>query len=1171
MATNCDDIFNQIKDLQSRRNAITEATERLDSVNPDDLDATNRDKIFRRSMGMDETVAAGAAEDVAKQRVSNRQRGRFNNAAALVDRIGEDQATSLLTLMKGLDETWKDLDPADYAAQVAAFSRKELEDMLTETAYATGIDLDDALVNGVQANLAPFLPILQNQAKLKVYAEISRGGLLSRIDEVAALLESGNYQPGELAAVKQRLVNDYLRAVTAQRARNIARTRSGQLLRNERDLIAPRQGLVMDVIAPKKPEVAEVQVNPTTGKVEVDARTLDTIKKVQEDIEEMIGEKVGATAAELSEEGSVFKRIVEATNEGAAGAEELRTIAKEIQADTELAKIGGSDDLTQGFDFAYEKIVRAGYKDSILGGLKSILFNNYASQKIVFAAEGFMKIPDNAARIYVGNVRNPVGTATWRNPTLAIRQGASAALRANLSAESVIKQSYWDSIKQIVNQDDLPFAGNTDRFNNYKGQISMDQEYEVANRVLKDPVPLNPIGMSFAIRNKLAWGSKMYANHMVEQLTGTRLPVLSVLKTNQVIDNRMGLRTFMTDRSNELQLEYIKKNPETSGKPALDYANEKVAQELYDARPTPEQIASYRKQFDIEPSITDDQVKAAIVYTRVGQPVLDTPSRQASFQKSRDFRMQGDTAQDVPVLKQTYNFLNQVRQTEFGDSQIPFLKAWAEQTAWDLGTGGLTTLKTAGEIAGVLRRGEEITPELYGKLAGSATMTATLLTLFAAMEMQGDDAPIQLVGSVPLGDKEFAESLRAQGKLPNSIHFKDAPQAFRNMPFGSMPLVKTLMLYKDLKTLYDKGVVSDFDLKEMSGSLVSVFTGLIMRAPGLYSLQWWLRALGGDDFIGGVVNEFLPRFVMSSWNPTTGVSRTVNQGYGAFTGADWESVINTSKVMESENDLIEKLPSDHPLKSNMERVRRFLAQGGTPELFRLMGGRDRKYTYLGRKWGGLPFLPASQVTAWPDGVPALDADDGDGAVESELDRLGKFNEPPVFRSHMLSGIPVTPTAINELEFLSGTQVSGPLDGKAFIGGGTYMDPTGRLKEQKPLNITGRMSGWIKGNTWRQALNALFTSPEYAAWEGDPATTTRGSMSDDERDSKPAAQAVDYINKHFTQQLENRFVEAGAQNPEKYPGAVQYLQDRKILVPSQGEMRRDMEVLRDVTNPANRAQ
>ena len=1166
MAINCDDIFNQINDLRSRRDALANATEEVNSINPDDLDPKTQEDVIRRSLGEDPEIAAGAAEDVAKKRKSNRLKGRFNNAEALVNRIGDEQATSYLTLLKGMDETWRQMDPEDYARQVAAYTRAELVEALNDAADTAGLDLNDGLINAVQANVAPFLPILRNQANLKVFAEIARSTLIAKVDDLKGLLETGNYQPGELNRVRAEITNAYLGAKTAQRGRNIARSQAGRLLRNERELVGPMD---FDPIEPKTeaPGTSSKTAEPKPKTVEVDPVVLERIKKIQQGIEEMIGKDVGATAAELATEGSVLRRIVEAANKGKAGVPELEQIKKQIISDAEF----GDDTLDAGFD--YERFVKSGYKDSILGGLKSIIQNNYVSQKMVFIGEGLTAIPSNAARIYVGNRRSLVGTSRVRRLQLALTQGTAAATRANLIAESVIKQPQWKTFTQDMFEDYLPFAGNTDRFNNVKGQLSIEQEYATAAYVAGLPWPWQPQkGFKRAInpytfRDKIAWGSKAFTNHWIEKFGGPRLPVLSILKTNSIIDNRAGLRTFMTDRANELQLEYFASNPEATAKDAQKYVMGIIDKELYSARATPEEVASYRQQFNVPSEITDDQIKATIVYSRVGQPILDTDARATSFQKAKEFRMQGDLAQEMPGVKQTYNFLDGVRKSSaFGDSQIPFLKSWAEQTAWDFATGGVSTIKTFAEIADVKIKGGEITPELAGKFAGAATTNAVLLTLFFGMEFMGDDAPIQLVGQPAIGDRQAEEALRAQGKMPNSIFIKDAPQALRNLPFGNMPYVKTLMIYKDLKTAWQKGTVSDADWQERSSGLLAVMAGLVMRAPGLYAMQWWLRRLGADNFLGDFFEEFIPRQMMSSV-PTVGVTRTIGQLHSAPKGTDWNSVINNSRMMEAENDIIDKLPSDHPLKSIPANVQRFLANGGTPELFRLAGGRDRKYSYLGRKWNGLPFLPGSNAYDWPDGVPALEIGEGDYGPESELDRLGKYNPPPVFDSHMLSGVPVTPTAINELELLSGTSIGGNFTGEAKFGGGESIrqlaNGSDKVQSKPGVSFASEIRKAIKGNTWREALNAWFTSDQYRAFQDNPATTNLGSMSDEERNSRPGSLGVDIINRYFTDLLEDRFVEAGANNPERFPGAAQYIKDRRIVVPSTEELNDGKRLLRDL--------
>ena len=1166
MAINCDDIFNQINDLRSRRDALSNATEEVNSINPDDLNPKTQEDIIRRSLGEDPEIAAGAAEDAAKQRRSNRLKGRFNNAEALVNRIGDEQATSYLTLLKGMDETWRQMDPEDYARQVAAYTRAELVEALNEAADTAGLDLNDGLINAVQANLAPFLPILRNQASLKTFAEIARSTLVAKVDNLKGLLETGNYQPGELNRVRAEITNAYLGAMTAQRGRNIARSQAGRLLRNERNLVGPMD---FDPIEPKTEAPGSTsktaETKPKT--VEVDAVVFERIKKTQKEIEEMLGKKVGATAEELATEGSVLRRIIEAANEGKAGVPELEQIKKQIISDTAMA----DDSLDSGFD--WKRYARAGWKDGLLFAGKSVLLNNYTNQKMVFVGEGLTAIPSNAARIYVGNRRNLVGTSRIRRMQLALIQGSQAAARANLTAEGIIKQSMWKTFTQDMFKDYLPFAGNKDRINNFKGQLTIDQEYEVAAKVVAEPFAITQkaglgpaLQFPYELRNKMAWGLKAYSNGLIEKFGGRRLPVVSALKLNSVIDNRAGMRTYTTDRANELSLEYFSKNPEGTPKDAQKYVDEIIGEELYNADPSQAQVDAYRQQFDVPADIADDQIRAAIAYTRVGEPLQNTDVRKASLKKSREFRMQGDLAQDVPVLKQTYNWLETQRQTEFGDSQIPFLKSWAEQTAWDVMTGGWTSLNTFAKIIGVKMKGGEITPELAGKFAGSTTATAVLLTLFAGLESMGDDAPIQLVGQPPLGDQQAMDALRAQGKMPNSIFIKDAPQRLRNLPFGSMPYVKTMMIYKDLKQAWQDGVVSDADWQERSGALLAVLAGLAMRAPGMYAIQWWLRRLGADTLLQDVWSEFAPRFIMSSM-PTSGFTRTIGQIHSSPEGTDWESVINNSRMMEAENDIIEKLPSDHPLKSIPANVQRFLAQGGTPELFRLAGGRDRKFTYLGRKWNAMPFLPGGNAYDWPDGAPALQIGEGDYGPESELDRLGKYNPPAVFDSHVLSGVPVTPTAINELELLSGTNIGGNFTGSANLFGGESIrqlaNGSDRVQSKSGVSFATEIRKAIKGNTWREALNAWFTSDQYRAFQENPATTNLGSMSDEERNSRPGSLGVDIINRYFTDLLEDKFVEAGANNPEQFPGAAQYIKDRRIVIPSTQELNDGKRLLRDL--------
>ena len=1185
---NCEDLFQKIQDLNEKRSRVAGAAEELNSINPDDLSPDRKDDVVRKAMGLGPVDKA--AEDVAKRRRSNRQRGRFNNARALADRLGDEEATSLLALLRGMDEAWKDLSPEDYAAQVAAYSRKDLAEALQDAADAAGLDVSDELTNSVQANLAPFLPILKNQARLKVYAEVGRAGYMSRIKDIEGLLDAGDYTTQELFKAKQELVKSYLRAVTSQRARNIARTRSGQLLRNERDLMGPQLelGYIETPVNEKADGTSQgmVDVNPKTGKVEVRKRIKDAIEQTQETIEAEVGAKVGATAKELADKGSTLNRVIDAANQGKQGVAELKRIRNQVGATADVI-----DDLVEVAD--WQKYARSGYKDSILGGVKSVLQNNYLSQKMVFAAEGYRAIPSNAARIYVGNLRNPVGTSNWRNLMTSLSQGSAAATRANMIAESVIKQSWTDSILKDIFSDDLKFAGNVDRINNRTGQISIAEQYDIAAKVVAEPLSPNPFRLSMQLRDKMAWGSKAFVNHHItNKVAGQQLPVLTVLKINEVIDNRAGLRTFVTDRANELQLEYFGQNPRGTVQGAVDYANAKIKDELYQANPSDAQVNSYRQQFDAGSEISDDQIRETIAMTKVGQPVLDTPSRQGSFEKSREFRMQGNTADNVAGLKQTKDFLQLVRKNEYGDYFVPFLKSWAEQTAWDLGTGGTTAISTALEIGGVMRRGDPITPELAGKAAGAMTMTASVLTLFAGIESMGEDSPVQFIGTGPTyGEpkRQYEQALKAKGQMKNTLYFKDVSrlasplpivsQLARSLPIANLPLIRTMMIYKDIKNAWERGRMTDADFGTAMGGVTSVFAGLILRAPGLYQLQWVVRSLGqleGKQNFGQAVAEISARFAASSL-PTNGVTRTVGQVQSGGTGSDYDSLITTQsrKLLQAENDWYEKLPPDHPLKSNLAKLQRLADLGGTPELVRALGGRDRQYTYLGRKWNGLKYLPATDRNSWPDGVPALQIDD-DYAVESELDRIGMYNEPPVFRSHKLSGLPVTPKGINDLEIISGTMTSDGYRDDGRIGTTTKTLRTGLSGQGKEGSLPGtKMKGVlnraVKGNTWREALNVIFTSPEYMALKESEEFGNTGDMSDVNRKASPATELVGLVNKHYNDMLESKFIEKGLQEPEIYEGAAQYVMDRQLLLPTPEQAAVKKRKLNDLTKGVVTAQ
>ena len=462
------------------------------------------------------------------------------------------------------------------------------------------------------------------------------------------------------------------------------------------------------------------------------------------------------------------------------------------------------------------------------------------------------------------------------------------------------------------------------------------------------------------------------------------------------------------------------------------------------------------------------------------------------------------------------------------------------------------------------------------------TMTATVFTMFAGIESMGEDSPVQFIGTGPLyGEpkRQYEQALKGKGQMKNTLYFKDAPQLFRSLPMATLPIIRTMMIYKDIQNAIDQGRMSDADAGTAVGGLASVFAGLILRAPGLYQLQWIVRSLGqldGNQNFAQAVAEISARFAASS-APTNGVSRTIGQVQSGVTGSDYDSLITTQsrKLLEGESDWYGKLPPDHPLKSTLARLQRVADLGGTPELVRALGGRDRQYTYLGRKWNGLKYLPATERNSWPDGVPALQIND-EYAVESELDRIGMYNEPPVFRTHLLSGLPVTPKGINDLEIISGTMTSSGYRDEGRIGTTPKTLKSGASGREREGSMPGRkmsplLNKAVKGNTWREALNVIFTSPEYAQLKDDEEFGNAGAMSDSNRKASPATELVGLVNKHYNDLLGHKFIEKGLEEPEIYEGAAQYIVDRKLLTPTPEEAASKKRRLNELTRQTVTAQ
>lgn len=1159
--SNCDELFQRIRALEDKKQAFHDARGALHSMASED-DPVDRfvfrgkdgqsyeasfDEIWKQ-ISQDPLATRAFAEMAAQQRLKPYgAEGQFENFAQLVDRMGLDQAADLGALLTRFTGDWEKVNPSDFARVTAVQDPEMFRARLARAFADAGIAIDqDRIGQAVTKNVGPFLGILDNQDRLRALEAVTRHNLVKKLEVLRDQIAATGVAPTREA--KAAFMRDYYTAIYAHRSARVASRRAGQLLQNYQRLMDEDPGMPGSLFQ-------------STG-----AEAKAEAAKVAEDV-------IAMTPAEAVQEGSIVKAVIEAADKGPAGQQELTDLIEAI-------KVDGIDPNGPGLEKDWERTwrrnARAGYKDSILFSLRSQLLSNYISQKIVFAAEGFKRMSglngwelygmrkqarqlalagDDAelikaareAPVYV----TPLATGFFRDALKDQLDGTRIAAAAGMKAHEVIRQTWQDSVAAHVMADGpstTPFAGNVDVFEaKDRGVMNISDQWRMAKEVLDDP--WDQTRFLFQLRDKLHLGLKLLANTKIQELTGAKLPILSSLQTMTAVDQRAGLRIFMTARANDLLLEQAAKFPDRTLKQWTDAIDKDLREQIYQADPSPDQVKAARAQFNFdEPGIgpdglvaglTDDEVAAYIAAEKLGYPVLVTPEQIRAKDLSYALRMQQRQTEGLPgVIDRA---VSGARQGELGDALISFWRSPFNQQLWDLtlaSTPGNAIWKTA-QVSGKLMQGK-LTPELAAEAQSSLIVGGTLMAMFLTLKSQG-----VIVGNGPVDPtarRQWMERLNAEGKVPNSVF---------GIPFnmGGIPVLNSLFLMSDVADVIDQGQVSRFDQQfALEGSLQLV-AGQIMRTPGFRQVQMLYDALAnGSSNAWEKLARFGAFMGNSHFNPASGVERMAEWAAGTQTQ---DLLPPQPQTSAQERYALEQLPPDHPLKSLEDRLRSWTYLSN-PGLAHWLGLRHKETTWLGRNLRRPEGIFRGE---WPIGVPGIwEANNGDYRVERTLENLGMLDPP---RQLMVGkdshGTAMTPEAMEEFNHYLGTVVPttpysrDPKNGGAAVWRGvmtTTMQgdqavPAGRLT----LDLTRLVDEAVQGRTVREALDFAINSPQYKRWEADPEFTSSPRVRDmtkEMRRAQPGPRLLQTIKDFYAALAEDRLEASGSQ------AALQLQADREAL-------------------------
>ena len=1076
--SSCDDAFQEIQRLEAERRRIEDQLIKArEALDPEDRVDPARTFVFQdRATGLPVEVAFDEMWDAVRRADSegmqrwtmralgDRERpvgseGQFQNLAQLVDRMGVDDATKMAAMVQALTGKWEEGNPRDWNAVTAINDKDVFAERLANSFEEAGIRLSkDTISQGIVNNVAPFLSILNRQTKLQVFADVTRASLEGKVGLIRQQIEETGLPPSREA--KQEFIDSAAKAIFANRSAALSRRVSGQLLQ-------------------------QLQNNPAAGAI---------AGRLFED--EILGEAeriFGPSAQDLISEDSVVGKVVEAAGRGVDGLEDLAQLELTL-------KVEGPDPfakLDQDFKHNWRRQARAYYKDSQLFNLNTQYINNYLANKLVFAAEGYRKAFENG--VYL----RPVGTSFLRSmmPDDKTLQGVRIAAEAGLIAHDVIKQGWADSIREGYMNSNTPFAGNLDTLGS-SGTIDIEEQHQIARSVLDEPLDPNPAVWPIQARDKMFVGAKLLGNHLIEKAGGPKLPIASSLQMMGAVDQRAGLRTYMTARANQLLIDSFNEDQlvrqDWTWTDRRQWVQQKLEDELYQATPSEQNIRDARKQFDLADELSDEEIATWLAANKAGAPVLVSPDQRKAYELSVNARMQG---KPTGLAGDVDQFAMNARENPYVDAMFPYWRSPFNQMIWDFKQSRPPIIETAKVLFGPNPSQEHI-----AMVTGGWYVWFGMVSLFMGV-LDNDFGKLE--GNGPLDPKERAQWLAA-GHKPNSVF---------GIPYnmGGLPILNTLFLFKDLKETFASGEYSDYDRYNAFMGIGQVAVGQLMRQTGWRQFQMLGDTLMSQDQKRW--EQFLGFLANGQTNVLSGGMRQIER----LTGTGRGDLMAPRYESEDDRYTRERIADDDPLEQLHQRLRE-LATNYSPSIGFLLGQPLKEEDYMGRDLRRPDGVFRSE---WPLGFPGM----WKNPVYATLDRLGLLQPPAPLMDGRLQGVPMGEDLEKEFNHYNGNLKGGVISDHPLLGNKVFWNAPAakegqledgiRVEEKytQSVDLAPLLDRMTNGKTLYEAINGLLQSDTYKTWEKDPRFTTDPKINDRPRSAmlqQPGPRAVKLLHDYYAQ-------------------------------------------------------
>ncbi|MBM5817628.1 MAG: hypothetical protein FJ083_13890 [Cyanobacteria bacterium K_Offshore_surface_m2_239] len=1046
--------------------------------------------------------------------------GRFANYDRILKEVDIADAADYARLTEALGITLERIAPEDFQFITTQYGREKLAAIMSSYFRQEELGIADAeLLAQATVRSMPALNAVENKVWLRFFADRAKRNF---IDDMGEIVNYMNALPG--AEVPRELLDEgfrsYRLALALERHNNLVTRRHAQALRSQQeDLLSLRQ-FALDQGDEGESEVFEAL--------------------------SMTGSNIPADHS--------FSRIIEAAADNRP---------QEIQRVLDGIEVNGLDPKTRLDKDWLNTTMRVanGYiKDSQLLNMNSNRLN-------LFGGGAMMLYAPVQETLYNGFRMVKMGDALGRAPIL---EAMRITAEASQYALSVMKTTWKSDMARVFHEGISHYSGNLDTYG--KALLTNRQEIEDLQRVLdmryKEGIhwtaswanPLNvaifgnklqasarilvltkPGGMVGSNAGMNRWEAAYWALGFGDSFGNTRRPVRArdieaylpwktALRAMAAVDEVYGHTHFLAKLRSNLE---VKARMEGAQLGLLDdqdraaWVQRQLDEAVFSATPTEADIINFRQMNGIKGSdMSNEEVGAEIARQRLaGAPTLSTAESVDAMDWSARMRFQakpeGDSNELAPFIDAS---VMNARQAWWMDRYaLPYWRSvfGGMLLDWRLGQAGVADLVRSAV------RGREATAEDWARGGASLTIAGMLMMVFTALDTQG-----QIGGS------------------------QDPHQARRNTVFGipvaGIPLLNTLLLWKDIKDAKTEAGVNDYDGQEVAGSVTKVLAGWIMRQAGIAQFQMVTQALMDNT---GSSMEKLQRFVGfmgSSQIPFIGPIRQAGNVVGARPTAFFRDAPDTAE----QSYLLDK---DDPFAQTEQGLRNLLADT-LPLAALAAGAKLKRKDALGSPirgdsgidWTRInPFAPAE----WPRG-------EINDVVYGELATQDISVLPVPLQQRKLEGIAMSDKLQEEYNDIIGSIKADatappsallPLRGRSMAvkfslptNATTYAGVRIRQNDTASLPLAKVVDRVVRGRTRKEALYQLFKSKLYQAMEDDPSLSANppGGLPRAMRRQRTSQRLVAAITDYYDL-LTQRELERRAMTGES-PAAADWAQKRSEL-------------------------